>query len=294
MGPFQRNFIILSWVSAAYPAAAFAPQAGFVSPSLAVTPRHRPSVMARQSTAAPSSGVTDPAIAALVADAAAATYVPAPLAVRAGAWAVAAAAVAAVGSPEVLPAELRALVASLGVFTFFEYCFHRWVMHAQDGTLEQTLFGAYQTLHITHHCETKRDMTLEDAGDSDPRHIYFSAATTAASVAISTAGLAALDRGFGLGLAEGHLGAAALPLVSGAVAALHTSIWQTLHGDIHEYLSPNVPGALNRFDPLSADTPYTRWMVSNHVGHHVVRGQGNYNIVFPGPDYLLGTGFVPE
>jgi hypothetical protein len=65
-------------------------------------------------------------------------------------------------------------------------------------------------------------------------------------------------------------------------------------GDIHEYLSPNVPGALNRWDPLSADTPYTRWMVSNHVGHHVVRGRGNFNIVFPGPDYLFGTGFVPD
>lgn len=65
-----------------------------------------------------------------------------------------------------------------------------------------------------------------------------------------------------------------------------------LSGDIHEYLSPNVEGALNRFDPFSADTFYTRWMVHNHVGHHVVRGQGNYNIVFPGPDYLFGTGFV--
>ena len=162
MLPFHRTFIFISWVSAAYPVAAFAPHAGFVSPSLALTPRVcRPSVMARRSTAAPSGGGTDPAIAALVADAAAAIYAPAPLALRAGAWAIAAAAVAAVESPEALPAELRAVVASLGVFSVFEYCFHRWVMHAQDGTLEQTLFGAYQTLHITHHCETKRDMTLE-------------------------------------------------------------------------------------------------------------------------------------
>jgi hypothetical protein len=50
-------------------------------------------------------------------------------------------------------------------------------------------------------------------------------------VAISTAGLAVLDSGFGLGLAEGTLGFGALPLVSCAVAALHTSIWQTLHGE---------------------------------------------------------------
>ena len=32
----------------------------------------------------------------------------------------------------------------------------------------------------------------------------------------------------------------------------------------------------------------------DHVGHHIVRGTGNYNIVFPGPDYWFGTAFYPS
>ena len=49
---------------------------------------------------------------------------------------------------------------------------------------------------------------------------------------------------------------------------------------------------LPRVNALSAESPYTRWVVANHVGHHVVRGAGNFNIVFPGPDHLFGTAFV--
>jgi len=156
----HQAIIVTSWASSAYQAAAFALQPRLAGLSQTVAPR-RPSVMARHSTAAPTTGKTDPAIATIVADAAAATYEPVPMSLRAGTWAVTLAAIAGVAMPEVLPAEVRAAMASLGVFTIFEYCFHRWVMHAQDGTLEKTLFGAYQTLHITHHCDTKRDMTLE-------------------------------------------------------------------------------------------------------------------------------------
>lgn len=156
-----------------------------------------------------------------------------------------------------------------------------------------------------------RHAQLKEGGDSDPRHIYFSTTTSVASVLISTAVLTALDSVFHLGflstaIAGGDsssllqsssgfvVGSSLLPCfgASCAVALLHTSLWQTLHGDIHEYYTEYGQG-LSRTDALSQDTLYTRWMVSNHVGHHVVKGQGNYNIVFPGPDYLWGTCFVP-
>ena len=75
------------------------------------------------------------------------------------------------------------------------------------------------------------------------------------------------------------------------IALFHTLYWQTLHGDIHEYYTDPQSG-LKRANFLSMESPYTRWVVENHVGHHVLRGKGNYNIVFPGPDYLWGTCFV--
>lgn len=231
-------------------------------------------------------------IGILVAEAAAKDFVPASTADRAVGWGTFGACAACVASEEI-PVSMRVVLASIIIFSNFEYCFHRWVMHAQDGTLEQKLFGAYQTLHITHHVETLRDMQLEGGAESDPRHIYFSATTTLASVLISSAGLLALNACFHLGFGD-SLGEVLLRSAgaSGLVALLHTTVWQTLHGDIHEYYAEYGDG-LGRLDALSKDTPYARWMVSNHVGHHVVRGSGNYNIVFPGPDYLWGTCFVP-
>jgi len=226
---------------------------------------------------------SDPAIRTMVAEASAKSFVPVPLIHRTAVWGAAGSA-GVLMADDALPAPLRALVGSVLIFSNFEYFFHRFVMHAPPGGALET----YQDLHVTHHVETGRDQSLDGGADTDPRHIYFSGTTTLASILISTLGLEALTGVFDLGFDPAtSLGISAL------VALLHTSIWQTLHGDIHEYYS-EYPGALPRADVLSTDSPYTRWLVENHVGHHLVGGKGNYNIVFPGPDYLWGTCFQPE
>lgn len=215
--------------------------------------------------------------------------VPASLAERAGAWLIMASSIAYVGAADAAyaPYQLRILLASVLIFANFEYCFHRYVMHSDNNA-----FAEYQKLHITHHVETLRDMRLEDGADSDPRHIYFSVKTTLASVCISALGLGMINGAFDLGFGSGALDATLnCALTSAAVAFFHTAYWQTIHGDIHEYYTDPSDG-MPRIDALSQETPYTRWVVENHVGHHVVRGKGNYNIVFPGPDYLWGTAFV--
>ena len=230
---------------------------------------------------------SDDALTKLVAESSVMEFVPVSLADRATGFASMAVACAFVGAADLVPAPLRMLLASVLIFANFEYVFHRWVMHSDRNEFEE-----YQRLHITHHVETNRDMTLEDGAESDPRHIYFSAATTFASIVISTLGLGMLNGIF-------HLNFAATPLeavldttaTSALIALFHTLYWQTLHGDIHEYYTDPQSG-LKRANFLSMESPYTRWVVENHVGHHVLRGKGNYNIVFPGPDYLWGTCFV--
>ena len=230
---------------------------------------------------------SSPELLTLVAESSAMTFVPISGAERAGGWAAVAGACAVVGASDVVAPQLRMLLLSVLIFANFEYVFHRWIMHSDKPEFEE-----YQQLHITHHCETNRDMTLVDGMDSDPRHIYFSAATTYASVAISTLGMGlmngALNLHFGASPLEALVGCSA---TSALVALFHTLYWQTVHGDIHEYYTEPSSG-MPRADVLSSENPYTRWMVENHVGHHVLRGTGNYNIVFPGPDYLWGTAHV--
>jgi hypothetical protein len=223
----------------------------------------------------------------LVAESCGMTFVPVSDMERAGGWAAAAAACAFVGAADVAPPQLRMLVASVLIFANFEYVFHRWIMHSDNPE-----FAEYQQLHVAHHVETNRDMTLEAGGDSDPRHIYFSEATTFASVAISTLGLGVLNGVFNLNFGSSPVEAAVdCTATSALVALFHTAHWQTIHGDIHEYYTEPSSG-MPRVDALSAENIYTRWVVQNHVGHHVLRGTGNYNIVFPGPDYLWGSAHV--
>eukprot|EP00620_Florenciella_sp_RCC1587_P020317 CAMPEP_0182561216 /NCGR_PEP_ID=MMETSP1324-20130603/3743_1 /TAXON_ID=236786 /ORGANISM="Florenciella sp., Strain RCC1587" /LENGTH=285 /DNA_ID=CAMNT_0024773775 /DNA_START=42 /DNA_END=899 /DNA_ORIENTATION=+ len=225
---------------------------------------------------------TDPGVTQIVAESSTYDFVKASALERAGATSVLIGTIATIGATDTVPEGLRLMLAAVGIFAQFEYCFHRWIMHSTDEK-----FAEYQSLHITHHVDTERDMTLADDAETDPRHIYFSGKTSQASVAICFAGLQALSIPFDLGFDP-----LSSLVASVLVACVHTSYWQTLHGDIHEYYEEN-PGGAPRFDLLSAVNPYTRWLITNHVGHHVIRGQGNYNIVFPGPDYLFGTCFVP-
>ena len=36
---------------------------------------------------------------------------------------------------------------------------------------------------------------------------------------------------------------------------------------------------------------YVKWVIDNHILHHVRKEhrKGNYNIIFPGADFVLGT-----
>ena len=72
-----------------------------------------------------------------------------------------------------------------------------------------------------------------------------------------------------------------------------TSLYRCHRRDLHQFYEDH-DDAFPRIDVVSNDNPYVRWVMMNHVGHHIVRGTGNYNIVFPGPDYWFGTAFYPS
>ena len=93
-----------------------------------------------------------------MAEAASQDFVPASLLDRAAAAAGMGVVSAAVGATDVIPVEVRLVLASLLVFSVFEYCFHRWVMHARNDAIEKGAFGKFQALHLNHHCETLSDM----------------------------------------------------------------------------------------------------------------------------------------
>ena len=74
---------------------------------------------------------------------------------------------------------------------------------------------------------------------------------------------------------------------------VHASVWNFIHPPMHGLpkvpLNEGMPGA-----PMEwlEDTPYFKYVFENHMGHHVLGGQCNYNVCCPGTDHLLGT-YVP-
>jgi len=77
---------------------------------------------------------------------------------------------------------------------------------------------------------------------------------------------------------------------------LQMLVWNALHPPMHG-LRP-VPAHVGPPSWVLADwlleSAYGKWLFENHMGHHVMGGRCNYNVVCPLADQLLGTYVPPE
>ena len=67
---------------------------------------------------------------------------------------------AAVVASARIPSFFRLLGLQYAAFSAFEYCFHRWCMHAKYGTVCDKIFSRWNRLHVQHHLDTNDDMTM--------------------------------------------------------------------------------------------------------------------------------------
>jgi len=80
---------------------------------------------------------------------------------------------------------------------------------------------------------------------------------------------------------------------------LHAVVWNAVHPPMHGLkpvpltagVGTVVPGG-DAFSEWLVESAYGRYIFENHMGHHVLGGQCNYNVCCPGADHLLGT-YVP-
>ena len=80
---------------------------------------------------------------------------------------------------------------------------------------------------------------------------------------------------------------------------VHAVIWNAIHPPMHGLppvpltmgFGTAVPGGQALSEWL-LESAYGRWIYENHMGHHVLGGQCNYNVCCPLTDHLLGT-YVP-
>ena len=158
----------------------------------------------------------------------------------------------------------------------------RYFMHAKSGSLADRATHLNK-LHVQHHIDTHKDMTMKDGFDLHA--LYFHFPNTAGQVLLGSAILAALNASLALDIPATWMVAS-----STLFAVTHSLLWNTLHLDMHEIseqLSDGVPCA--SYQRRGLYQQYVQWAFDNHTTHHDIGGGANYNVVCPGPDLLLGT-----
>uniref|UniRef100_A0A7S3JRG9 Fatty acid desaturase domain-containing protein n=1 Tax=Aureoumbra lagunensis TaxID=44058 RepID=A0A7S3JRG9_9STRA len=185
----------------------------------------------------------------------------------------------------ILPGFVRLILIQYIAFSFFEYSFHRWCMHAPRGSVRDKIFARWNRLHVQHHVDTNNDMTMID--DYNFKGIRFNYLTSKLAVVIGSLISLAFCALTGL---SSDLPLWLTPVAASIVSLYHGFLWQRLHVDSHS-LNGSIEwdDGLPYLDAIPTGNRYARWLLTNHIGHHWAGGKSNYNIVFPGPDHLFGT-----
>ena len=170
---------------------------------------------------------------------------------------------------------------TLYIFAAFEeYIIHKYIMHQKIDLpyLKET----YED-HHRHHLNTNKDFTIKN---NDPSNICFSFMTTVPLFIITVSSLYAIFYRI--------LSFNIIVISVIIILIIHMVVWNTLHSYIHK-LEVNricknaVYGVTKEY--INEENPYVKWSLENHKAHHYFKGdeKGNWNVVFPGPDYILGT-----
>uniref|UniRef100_A0A7S2J0K2 Uncharacterized protein n=1 Tax=Haptolina brevifila TaxID=156173 RepID=A0A7S2J0K2_9EUKA len=155
--------------------------------------------------------------------------------------------------------------------------------------------------HVEHHAETYDDMSLKNderwrtnsvakALDAD---VYRGTAFHWSATLIMT--IQMLPSVLPTYLLMGWTPQEALAILLPSML-LHAIVWNAVHPPMHGLppvalrfgFGTEVPGG-ERFSNWILESAYGRYIYENHMGHHVLGGQANYNVCCPLTDHLLGT-----
>lgn len=195
------------------------------------------------------------------------------------------------------------LLATIVVYanlTTLEWLVHKYVMHGYDRVnfpIVGKLIDKESSLHWDHHHQVNSDMSLEIGEAGHNFHgLFFRYKATVIFTVILFVILSLQFRA--LRLDVNYKVTAAIGLSS---TILYSFLWNNFHALLHgadDVIIPGVEGVSNRYQNTVVNwVPkiWFNWMMLNHAQHHAVKGtsKGNYNIILPGFDYLMGTYNMP-
>jgi len=166
-------------------------------------------------------------------------------------------------------------------FSVQEWLAHKYLMHTHLNI--KALQKVYAN-HLRHHNKTKHDYTIEN---NDPEYICVDLSTL--DDFFQYVLLYTVNTGIFYIFFKNELTFTTISIHVHLFLIVNILVWNTFHSYIHgldAYEICKPPGIPRRF--INEKNIYTRWLIENHKAHHS-NPKGNYNIVFPGADYLFGT-----
>ena len=184
--------------------------------------------------------------------------------------------------------------------TTMEWLVHKYVMHAYDRPDLPLIAGLVEdesASHWVHHHEVLSDMTLDIKTKTDKHDgLFFHHRAT---IFFTLIVFALLTLQFKIFKVRASASTTALITLTSTIG--YSFLWNNFHAALHgenDIIIPGVEGVTNRYQKYIlpwVPRIWFEWMMYNHAQHHAVKGtsKGNYNIILPGFDYIMGTYNTP-
>lgn len=180
--------------------------------------------------------------------------------------------------------------------TAMEWFVHRYVMHAYDRPKIPILGRVIQKesdSHWEHHRSVRSDMSLDLESKTNVHAGLFFHYNVAFMFTIILGVLLSIQfKVFKLEMKPRNV-----ILLSFFITMSYSFLWNCTHARLHnehDIIISGYDGVTNRYQDVVVNfipKVWFDWMMVNHSMHHAVKGKskGNYNIILPGFDHLMGT-----
>jgi hypothetical protein len=164
--------------------------------------------------------------------------------------------------------------------TFEEYFIHKYIMHQM---IDLPVLKETAEEHIKHHKATNSDYTIKE---NDHSNICFSFTTNLLPIILILFITYFLFRKI--------ISTWIILLTIFLFYIIHIISWNTLHSYVH-YFEVNTICTDTFYgipkEYINENNIYVKWSLENHRAHHYYKGEqkGNWNVVYPGADYIMGT-----
>lgn len=178
------------------------------------------------------------------------------------------------------------------ILSFGEWFLHKYVQHGDPEKLKKIFCGklsrtlvAHAEAHLQHHKAINMNMKFVDKyyeGKSPHKGLFFQWFVTLVTFIFYYSLIICIFK-------FKHL--KFLFFISILISIIFSFCWNNLHPDMHvSNLRIDIKDGMPNTPKLLSRGRIYKWLWSNHAIHHLQKGEkGNFNIIFPGADYIFNT-----